>query len=157
MGNIAQTINVLQCLVQTDGAAMWLTPTYHAFDLYKAHMGNTSVRVDVDAPRHEFALEGRHQSTPLLSSSASRKEDGSEVVVSVSNLHLEQEMEVTVRLRDAETSGGVLRVLTSENADDVNSAAEPGRVAPVEHCLPGGSEITLTLPPTSTAVAVLRL
>ncbi|HEY1392612.1 MAG TPA: alpha-L-arabinofuranosidase C-terminal domain-containing protein, partial [Methylibium sp.] len=35
MANIAQMVNVLQALVLTDGARMVLTPTYHAFDLYK--------------------------------------------------------------------------------------------------------------------------
>ena len=38
MANIAQTVNVLQAIVLTDGAKMLLTPTYHVFDLYQGHM-----------------------------------------------------------------------------------------------------------------------
>ena len=39
MANLAQTVNVLQALVLTEGAKMALTPTYHVFDLYKRHQG----------------------------------------------------------------------------------------------------------------------
>lgn len=38
MANIAQTVNVLQAIILTDGAKMLLTPTYHVFDLYQGHM-----------------------------------------------------------------------------------------------------------------------
>ena len=37
MANIAQTVNVLQAMILTDGADMLLTPTYHTFDLYTVH------------------------------------------------------------------------------------------------------------------------
>ncbi|MDR0731439.1 MAG: alpha-N-arabinofuranosidase, partial [Treponema sp.] len=37
MANIAQTINVLQSVILTEGPKMILTPTYHAFDMYKVH------------------------------------------------------------------------------------------------------------------------
>ncbi len=38
MANIAQTVNVLQAIILTDGEKMLLTPTYHVFDLYQGHM-----------------------------------------------------------------------------------------------------------------------
>jgi alpha-N-arabinofuranosidase len=37
MANIAQTVNVLQSVILTEGEKMLLTPTYHVFDLYKNH------------------------------------------------------------------------------------------------------------------------
>src|SRR4029079_14541327 len=37
MANLAQTINVLQSIILTEGNKMLLTPTYHVFDLYKVH------------------------------------------------------------------------------------------------------------------------
>jgi alpha-N-arabinofuranosidase len=43
MTNIAQTINVLQAMVLTEGEKMVLTPTYHVYDLYKCHHDATSV------------------------------------------------------------------------------------------------------------------
>jgi alpha-N-arabinofuranosidase len=39
MANIAQTVNVLQAVILTEGDRMLLTPTYHVFDLYKGHHG----------------------------------------------------------------------------------------------------------------------
>ncbi|MFO7161080.1 MAG: alpha-L-arabinofuranosidase C-terminal domain-containing protein, partial [[Clostridium] cellulosi] len=36
MANIAQTVNVLQAVILTNGEKMILTPTYHVFDLYKS-------------------------------------------------------------------------------------------------------------------------
>ncbi|MEA5016886.1 MAG: alpha-L-arabinofuranosidase C-terminal domain-containing protein [Candidatus Limiplasma sp.] len=41
MANLAQTVNVLQALILTEGDKMLLTPTYHVFDLYKGHMDAT--------------------------------------------------------------------------------------------------------------------
>ena len=43
MANLAQTVNVLQAVILTEGDRMALTPTYHVFDLYKAHHDATLV------------------------------------------------------------------------------------------------------------------
>ena len=37
MTNIAQTINVLQAMILTEGEKMILTPTYHVFEMYTVH------------------------------------------------------------------------------------------------------------------------
>ena len=37
MGNLAQTVNVLQAVALTDGEKMLLTPTYHVFKMYTVH------------------------------------------------------------------------------------------------------------------------
>ena len=39
MANLAQTVNVLQSVVLTEGDKLVLTPTWHVFDLYKEHQG----------------------------------------------------------------------------------------------------------------------
>ena len=41
MANIAQTVNVLQSVILTDGEDMLLTPTYHIFRMFKSHSENT--------------------------------------------------------------------------------------------------------------------
>ncbi|MCL2057637.1 MAG: alpha-N-arabinofuranosidase [Oscillospiraceae bacterium] len=43
MANIAQTVNVLQSVILTEGDKTILTPTYHVFDLYKEHQDATAV------------------------------------------------------------------------------------------------------------------
>jgi alpha-N-arabinofuranosidase len=44
MANIAQLINVLQALLLVDEEHCIKTPTYHVFDLYRAHQGAQAVR-----------------------------------------------------------------------------------------------------------------
>ena len=41
MANIAQTVNVLQAVILTEGDKMVLTPTYHVFKMFKEHQNNT--------------------------------------------------------------------------------------------------------------------
>lgn len=43
MANIAQTVNVLQAMILTDGNQMVKTPSYHVFDLYKVHQDAETV------------------------------------------------------------------------------------------------------------------
>ena len=73
MANIAQTINVLQALLLTDGDKMLKTPTYHIYDLYKPHQGAQSVRVLVDTPAESVDVDSKARKLPLLSCSASVK------------------------------------------------------------------------------------
>jgi len=81
MSNIAQTVNVLQCLVETAGDEAWARPTYRVFDLYAPHKGNEAVQMSVDAPTREV---GDDELT-LVGASASVSDDG-ETYVTVTNL-----------------------------------------------------------------------
>jgi alpha-N-arabinofuranosidase len=81
MSNIAQTVNVLQCLVETAGDEAWARPTYRVFDLYAPHKGNEAVRMSVDAPTREVGDD----ELPLVGASASVSDDG-ERYVTVTNL-----------------------------------------------------------------------
>jgi len=81
MSNIAQTVNVLQCLVETAGDEAWARPTYRVFDLYAPHKGNEAVQMSVDAPTREVG----DNELPLVGASASVSDDG-ETYVTVTNL-----------------------------------------------------------------------
>jgi len=59
MGNIAQTINVLQAMILTDDEKMLVTPTFHVFDLYQAHRNGTSVRLAMRIRRTSSCRDGR--------------------------------------------------------------------------------------------------
>jgi len=83
MSNIAQTVNVLQCLVETEGDDAWARPTYRVFDLYAPHKGNEAVTTAVDTPTRE--VERRDDDLPLVGASASVNKDG-ETYVTVTNL-----------------------------------------------------------------------
>ncbi len=113
MANLAQTVNVLQAVVLTEGEQMVLTPTYYVFDLYKAHQDATAVDCYVDGPA--LAAEGVQK----LYASASVK-DGT-VTATLTNVSLAAE-DVTLELLGFEPQRVQARVLTGA-IDDYNDFA----------------------------------
>ncbi|WP_227357125.1 alpha-N-arabinofuranosidase [Haladaptatus salinisoli] len=81
MANIAQTVNVLQCLVETEGDEAWARPTYHVFDLYAPHKGNEAVQTSIDTPTRDVDDD----ELPLVRASASVDDKG-DTYVTVTNL-----------------------------------------------------------------------
>ena len=81
MANIAQTVNVLQAMLLTDGAKMAKTPSYHVFAMYLPFQDATSLPVEVKAPM----LTIGKNSFPAFNVSAARGKDG-KVHVAVANL-----------------------------------------------------------------------
>jgi alpha-N-arabinofuranosidase len=55
MANIAQTVNVLQAMILTDGAKMILTPTYHVFEMWKVHQGATMLPLHLTSENYRTA------------------------------------------------------------------------------------------------------
>ncbi len=108
MANIAQTVNVLQAIILTDGDQMVLTPTYYVFDLYREHMNAKELDCFVEAGKigtDKFSLPG-------VTASASEK-DG-RITVTLSNLHPEKDEEVVIRLRDEAIEKAEGRILTGK-------------------------------------------
>lgn len=96
MANIAQTINVLQSLLLTEGDKMLKTPTYHVFDLYKHHMGGQSLRVLIDTPSLDADIAGKVAKLPVIAGSASIKAD--RLTLTLVNSHATEPAEVDLRL-----------------------------------------------------------
>ncbi len=159
MANIAQAINVLQAVCQTDGAAMWLTPTWHVFEFYKAHMGNLRARCDLDgvATFEAKGADGRAVSMPVVSASASLGTTSRRLVLTAHNRHLAEPCELRVEC-PALVQKASGRVLTSRDVRDYNDQKTPRRVRPrrlaVETRRRG---IVVNLPPHSLMVATIRL
>jgi alpha-L-arabinofuranosidase len=157
MANIAQVVNVLQCMIQTAEDRMWRTPTWHLFRAYTPHRGGECLRIDVECPTVEaekLANVGRDP-LPLLSATASAKEG--HLAVSISNRHVSEPVEARIALRGAESAIGTRWTLAAAPSD-ANSAEEPDRVALVEKPVASaGGTISLTLPPCSVQTLVLRL
>lgn len=78
--NLAQTINVLQSIILTEGIKMVKTPTYHVFDLFKGHQDALWLPVTW-AERPETIDRG----LPNVDISASTTEDG-RVYITMVNL-----------------------------------------------------------------------
>ncbi len=73
MANIAQTVNVLQAMILTQGDRMLLTPTYHVFHMFKGHKNALML------PFHLSTEDYEHKGgkIPAVSSSVSLSDDGS--------------------------------------------------------------------------------
>ena len=149
MANIAQLINVLQSVILTDGEKMLLTPTYHVFDLYKAHQGATLVESADDSE----IISGHVRAFRKISQSASVDGDG-RVLVTVANLSCSDAEKVSLRL-----DGGAYRLIEARIlTDDMrahNTFDDPNRVRvqPFDGAIltanGDGTEVTFTLPAVS--------
>lgn len=80
MANIAQTVNVLQAVILTEGEKLLLTPTYHVFEMYKSHQDARQLESYVETT---LTGEGEDQ-VPNLHISASEGKEG--VLVTIANL-----------------------------------------------------------------------
>lgn len=148
MANLAQVVNVLQAPVMTDGAAMWLTPTYHALRLHAPHIGATALPVAVE---HGTSLD---DGASAVSACASRSAAG--LAVTLINRHYSQP--ASVRLRCGGASGDMAGLLlASASPRDGNSAAAPDRVAPapISATPDGAGAWRVELPPHSLATLAL--
>lgn len=124
MANIAQTVNVLQALVFTDGEKMLLTPTYHVFEMYKEHHDATLLPLHLETDNYSF--EGTE--VPALSASASKK--NGKILLSVVNADPRKAADLLVDLRGQDVSRFSGRILTAESLDAHNTYDQPEAVKP---------------------------
>jgi len=153
MANIAQTINVLQAVILTEGPKMLLTPTYHVFNMYKVHQDAELLEVGKIAQDYIFGEE----KVPQIHSSASVDKDG-KIHISICNLDpkASASIECDIEGRDIKTVNG--SVLASEKINDHNTFECPDKVKPSEfsdYSL-DNNKITLTVPAMSVLVLELQ-
>jgi alpha-N-arabinofuranosidase len=151
MANIAQTINVLQAVILTEGPKMVLTPTYHVFDLFKGHQDAVMLPVLVESE------DGG--GFPLVSASASI-DDSETVLITLTNSDPSGEQPARLELRGA-TLGSTVKltgeVLTAETMQAHNTFSKGDAVKPekFDGAAIDRGVITATLPARS--VAALRI
>ena len=104
MANLAQTVNVLQAVVLTEGDQMVLTPTYHVFDLYKNHQDATLVPVTVACD----TVEGVQQ----LTASASVKENV--LTITAANVAADKAEKVVLDIAGMDAKNVSVRILSGE-------------------------------------------
>jgi alpha-L-arabinofuranosidase len=153
MANLAQTVNVLQAVVLTEGERMIVTPTYHVMEMYGVHHDALMLPVDVKSGR--YAFEGK--SLPAVSASASRSTDGV-THLSLVNIDSGRPQEVVVDLRGGSYSSVTGRILASANVQDHNTFDTPDRVKPVgfTDARLNGTALRVQMPPCSVVVLSLR-
>ncbi len=129
MANIAQTINVLQAMILTEGEKMILTPTYHVFNMYKVHQDAACLSVSANVESYQHSndkVEGIHVS-------ASKNAKG-EVNISLCNLSHLSGSTVSVELRGLENGVGNVTgtILTADSMNAHNDFDRPDVVSPKE-------------------------
>ncbi len=125
MANIAQTVNVLQAMVLTDGENLVLTPTYHVFEMNKGHQDAESVPVHVLE-----AAEVPGGDAPVSALSTSASVHGDTALVSLTNLDAARGMSLTMDLRGRAATVRRARVLSADSTSAHNTPETPTRVAP---------------------------
>lgn len=149
--NLAQTVNVLQAILLTDGERMVRTPTYHVFDLYKGHQDADCLPV-----MWAQAPESIQKGLPQMDLSASIK-DGM-LTISLVNLSAEREAGVSVELRGMTPlavsgrfiSGQPTSHNTFDKPDTVTSTALQGAA------MKDGT-LSLSLPPCAVGAVEVKL
>jgi len=137
MANIAQTLNVLQSVILTEGAQMLLTPTYHVFDLYKKHQEATAV------------YSAFNEATEL-SASASLNDAG--LFITLVNPSAGEAFPVELALSGFEPKRASARIL-SGGIRDHNTFDEPNKVKIA--VFEGIDRLRLSLPPCSVVAVEL--
>ncbi|PZD95268.1 alpha-N-arabinofuranosidase [Paenibacillus sambharensis] len=155
MANIAQTVNVLQAMILTDGADMILTPTYHVFEMFKVHQDAEALALHLETGEYEWNGE----SIPQVSASASRRADGT-IDISLCNVDPNREAPVQLRLRGLAGTPAISgRVLTHADMNAHNTFDQPETVKPevfegITNISADG--LSAALPPMSVVVLTLR-
>lgn len=127
MANIAQLVNVLQAVILTEGDKMVLTPTYHVFNMYKAHQD--AQLVESSLVSKEIGLE-EGVSVPNLHESVSVGKDG-KLHITINNLSVSEAYEVESVIADTIISSVKATILTGKfNA--YNTFEQPDVVKTVE-------------------------
>lgn len=133
MANIAQTVNVLQAMLLTEGDVVIRTPTFYTFEFYTVHHDATLLPIEIKSANYEY--DGR--SVRAVSATASRSESGV-IHVTMTNLDPHNVNEVEVTITGASVTSIQGRILTADRMDAHNTFQEPDSVKPAPF---GGAEI----------------
>lgn len=114
MANIAQTVNVLQAVILTEGNKMVLTPTYHVFKMYKEHQNNTLIGSYLTSDTVESKEAGR--SCPQLIESASIDENGV-IFSTVTNVSATKKSKIKCQVADTKVKNISAEIITGDIHD----------------------------------------
>ena len=122
IANLAQTINVLQSILLTEGRQLIKTPTYHVFDLLQGHQDGSFIPVAWEKQ------ESIQKDLPHADISASIRENT--LTVSLVNLSLDQNASIELELPGAKPVSASGRLLTGK-PNGHNTFEDPKHVEPV--------------------------
>ncbi len=150
MANLAQTINVLQAVILTEGSNILLTPTYHIMKMYNVHQD--AVMLPSAIIKNESYSFGE-ETLPAVSVSASQNEKGM-IHISLANIHATETQNTSLEIRGIDINQVSGQILTSEKVQNYNSFENADLIKPA-----GFSDIKLnehtlevSIPPFSAIV-----
>jgi alpha-N-arabinofuranosidase len=153
MTGIAQTINVLQAMILTDGPNMILTPTYHVFHMYKPFQDAASLPIDIKTGTYTYD----QWSVPQVSASAAKTKEGS-IVIGLANLDPYKTVSVSAMITGTQVKEVKGEVLTAEAMDAHNTFQNPNAIHPVSFndAKLAVNSLSITLPAKSVVVLKLQ-
>ena len=144
--NLAQTINVLQSIILTEGKLMVKTPTYYVFDLFQGHHDANFLPVTwLDAP------DKIQKDLPHVDLSASCNKDG-DIYLTVVNLSADEPAKIRVSLAGLAVQSVSGRYISGDVTAH-NSFDKPDSVIAktLETITVQDQTLSLTLPPCGIA------
>jgi alpha-N-arabinofuranosidase len=155
MTNIAQTVNVLQAMVLTEGEKMILTPTYHVFDMYKVHQDATLLSVDATVD----TIRSDDQELPQVTVSASKDKDG-KVNISLCNIDHKDSASLSIQIRGLKEQVSTITgtILSADSIDAHNTFEQPELVKPTEFTQASveNDQLNVSLPPMSVVLLTIE-
>jgi len=150
MANIAQTVNVLQAVILTEGAKMVLTPTYHVFEMYKVHQDATLVGSYVQTENID------EYNVPNLSVSASLDAEGA-LNITAANLSLSKAAPIVCDVAGMCVKSASGRILTGPmDAHNTFEAPETVKVVDFDGAKIADGKLTFEVPPNSVLLVTAR-
>ena len=157
MASIAQTVNVLQSMILTQGSEMVLTPSYYVFRMYKVHHDATMLPSELTSPDYTF----EQKTIPAMTAAASRDDKGV-IHVSLTNADPHHAIAVMCQLAGAEgskaddwkVSGDVLTAGRMSAYNDFGKDAEVHPSA-IDGAKVKDGELAIELPAKSVVVVAI--
>ena len=112
MANIAQTVNVLQSVLLTDGKKMIKTPTYYVFKMYKEHQENTLLGSYITTEKIKSKNDNNAE-FPQLIESASINENGV-IYSTIANTSSTKSAKIKCQIADRKIKSVKAEILTGE-------------------------------------------
>ena len=120
MANIAQTVNVLQAMIFTEGEKMVLTPSFYVYEMYKVHHDAALIPLNFDSPEYEH----NGKEIPAISASASKDKNGI-IHITFTNADPAVEQSLSVDIRGGSVSSVTGKVLTGKELNARNTFDSP--------------------------------
>ena len=127
MANLAQSVNVLQAVILTDGAKMILTPTYYVMKMYSLHQDAQMLPLTFKSPLYAYNSE----TLPAISVSASKDINGL-THISLVNIDASKENKIEIDISKLAISKVTGTILTSKKLQDYNSFDDSTEIEPTD-------------------------